>query len=458
MSVCCLDGSLFNEQLEAINHQRWMLQGDDTEDEEEAGVHLEEAGFDGRWTNRELNHVSELHPITESALEKSLMEDQLGAQWEAKKWKRIRTLAPAASGVGTVDLMFSLEHTDRKVVVVKTLPLKLLRSSPEEFNQRYPNKQERPWMDMAITKYLNSIRFPWACEFLGVFFGRDHGYIMSSFAQKGDLFSWCQNDASKAGAERETAMRPIVSQIFKGVCWLHDLGIAHNDLSCENVLLACNGNNGLAVKIVDFGMASLSPVASCRGGKPSYQAPEMHGKAQYSTYLADNFAVGVIICCMAVHNYPWLSTKPGKDRSCMYAQAYGMARFLQQKRMPGDVRTIAEVFSSDFLELICGLLAFSPETRYSLGELCFESLPYQKVTTSKIMFKQFSDSSKQWSDASTADSSGSSTPREHFDEGRHPNCMLNTCAWQHSQLRTSIWSCYWLYKHPAMVELPLMSP
>merc|ERR1719491_52809 len=120
-------------------------------------------------------------------------------------------------------------------------------------------------------------------------------------------------------------MRPIVSQVFKATRWLHNLGIAHRDLSLENVLLTENSSSELQVKIIDFGMASMSrhTVRNVRG-KPSYQAPEMHTYAQYDTFLADNFALGVVLYSMAVRNYPWEHTKPGKDRKFEFAKKSGV--------------------------------------------------------------------------------------------------------------------------------------
>ena len=46
-------------------------------------------------------------------------------------------------------------------------------------------------------------------------------------------------------------------------------------------------------------------------GKQSYQAPEMHGSDTYDAFLADDFALGVVVFAMAVQDYPWTATKKG---------------------------------------------------------------------------------------------------------------------------------------------------
>ena len=103
-------------------------------------------------------------------------------------------------------------------------------------------------------------------------------------------------------------MLPIVGQIFTAVCWLHDLGVAHRDLSLENILLTDNGGS-MQVKLIDFGMSTTQRVCKRElRGKQSYQAPEMHGP-EYDAFLADEFALGVVLFAMAVQDYPWTSTK-----------------------------------------------------------------------------------------------------------------------------------------------------
>mmetsp|Transcript_73160 Transcript_73160/g.129775 ORF Transcript_73160/g.129775 Transcript_73160/m.129775 type:complete len:383 (+) Transcript_73160:101-1249(+) len=325
-------------------------------------------------TRRSKAHIFHTVPpsIMQSDLEEVISEGSIMSMWEPSKWTCVKTLALAAAGKGIVELMTSQEQPAQSVAV-KRMPWNLLRSSPEEFNREFPDAKERPWMDIAIVNYLNMLKFPYTCKFLGVFADQEQVYIMQSFATRGDLFGWCQTDTTVAGVAREAAIRPVVSQLFWGVCWLHNMGVAHRDLSCENVLLTDNGENELQVKIIDFGMASLCRTAVQEArGKRSYQAPEMHELAEYDTYLADNFSIGVIVYCMAVHYYPWEYTKPGKDRGCEFARSHGLQTFLKKKRMPCNKRPIAEVFSAPFLDLLCGLLSFAPELRWSLGEVCFE--------------------------------------------------------------------------------------
>lgn len=141
--------------------------------------------------------------------------------------------------------------------------------------------------------------FPYSCEFLGVYQDIENTYFVASLATEGDLFTWSQSGVP-SGREREATMRPIVKQIFSAVRRLHDLGISHRDLSLENILLTDEGNGTLRVKLIDFGMATLS--RECRReprGKLVYQAPEMHKIDHYDAFLVDAFALGVTLFAMA---------------------------------------------------------------------------------------------------------------------------------------------------------------
>lgn len=386
-------------------------------------------------------HVSGvLHTVTQAHLSEALADEDPVASWEPTNWKHIKALAPAAGDEGVVELMRSQEHMGQHVAV-KRLPRELLRSSPQEFKEYYPDAVEHPWTDIAMVKHLNSLCFSYVCQFLGVFIGHNQVYVVTSFANQGDLLSWWREDKSEAGMAREAVMHPIVSQMFDGICWLHNLGIAHRDLSLENVLLHDTGN-GLQVKIVDFAMASLSRRATREvRGKRSYQAPEMHEPGEYDLFLADNFAAGVIIYCMAVHRYPWEHTKPGKDANFEFVRRRGLEIFLQRTLMPCTMRSVAEIFTHSFLEMLCGLLAFAPDMRYSLGEASLE----EDVFIASSHRPSFSSDVDAASDLSTTDS------LDNICRDAHMHCFkfdynVDNEASHCSLSRMSVWRCQWLSK------------
>jgi len=107
----------------------------------------------------------------------------------------------------------------------------------------------------------------------------------------------------------------IIVQIARGMCYLHDLGIAHRDLKPSNVVVnrldTPHLDDNFCVKLVDFGMSktkvevSKSNTISIPGvGTTRYRAPEVHpmahnltqgdkGHAKAFWFKADVYSFGV---------------------------------------------------------------------------------------------------------------------------------------------------------------------
>jgi len=150
--------------------------------------------------------------------------------------------------------------------------------------------------------------------------------------------------------------------------------VAHRDLSLEHVVLDRSAGGGPQVKLVNFAKASLS--RKCRDGsrgKAAYQAPEMHLSREYDAFLADAFALGVMLFAMVSGELPWLATRPGVCRTFSFVSAVGIMPLLERKvpRALGG-RSLAEAFSPSLLALLHGMLAVQPFLRLTLGERCWQ--------------------------------------------------------------------------------------
>jgi len=295
-------------------------------------------------------------------------------QWDQDgSYSFVKTLQECVRNHGVVTMME--DRRDMRKVAVKCMPNSWLRKSPAEFASRYGASNEQPWLDLAILTELNKRRYPYACELFGIFRDDEHTHVVTSLATQGDLFEWCSSLKLRPGPQREALLLPIASQMFSAVRWLHNLGLAHRDLSLENVLLTDSPFGAPQVRLVDFAQATAS--RACRlepRGKPVYQAPEMHGEAAYDAFLADAFALGAILFTMAVQGYPWESTS--KLRACphfQFAEKHGVWKLMRTKKVKlCGGRFIPEVLSPDLIELILGLLEFQPDVRFHLGENCMQ--------------------------------------------------------------------------------------
>lgn len=285
-----------------------------------------------------------------------------------EEYTPVRRVQDAVRNCGSVELMQHIKSGS--FVVVKRMPNNWVGDRPSDFTTMHAGSTEKPWMDIVVIRFLHQRQCPYICEPLGLFRDREFTYVMSAFADMGDLFSWCGDRARpQPGPDREAMIQPIAKQVVSGVQWLHQCGIAHRDISLENVVLTST-NEGLRAQLIDFGMASTDRLARCVCGKPSYQAPEMHTALSYDAFLADAFAVGATVICMATGDYPWLSTRPDTCSLFKYVSNHGLGLFIVRRKVRGTKERWADVLSTALIDMLLKLLHFDPEQRSGLLDNC----------------------------------------------------------------------------------------
>lgn len=306
--------------------------------------------------------MQEIQEIMVEDLEKTLAGIASDIKpWESGSFRQVKKIEDAARNHGRVDMMNGTKYSCP--VAVKKMPNSWVEKGPKEFAKKHPSECECPWRSLAILVELTKQGFNATCPLLDVFRDDHYTYVITELASGGDLFSWCLNHPVPT-PDRESEMLPLVAQTFCAVEWLHTLGIAHRDLSLENILLSGSSTTkSQRVKLIDFGMAHLGrmcpPATTLGPGKPSYQAPELHLKREYDGFLADAFSLGVVVYAMALGNYPWQSTKPGRSRVFDWVYCHGILPFLQRPEM-------AHCFSADLIELMAALLHTQPAQRLGL--------------------------------------------------------------------------------------------
>jgi len=269
-------------------------------------------------------------------------------------------------------------HVERMVkpgggfAAVKVMPNEWVTDSAADFDRAHPQSMERPWLDIGVSAYLHREDFPYVVQPLGIFRDDQHTLVVSELATEGDLFCWCER-LGAPGGRREAALKPVARQIVSAVSWLHDVGVAHRDLSLENVLLTRDSDGELRVKLIDFGMATLARF--CRNeprGKEVYSAPEMFADRDYDAFLTDSFAVGVLLYNLSLQTFPWKTSRPGVCKLFAFALRRGFGAYLQIRQVgEGDDRSQADVLSQDLVRLLGRLIVFKPEVRATLGEQCW---------------------------------------------------------------------------------------
>jgi len=286
-------------------------------------------------------------------------------KWEASRFRTIKKVSDAPRNKGTVQLME--EVRSKKQFAVKQMPNSWMRSCHEDFVRTYPKETELPWQDIGCTAFLNQARFAYAVPLEGVYRSDEHTFVVSGYATEGDLFTAAQ-EGHKPGVKREAEMAPLAIDTLTAVRHLHDLRIAHRDISLENVILTKSPDGKLTVKLIDFSMATTDrKFRNCPRGKASYQAPEMNGSEEVDAYLSDAFAAGVVLYGLFVKDYPWLSTKPGRCKCFGFVKERGFQAYCAERCVRGSDETVARCVSKDLMSLFDGMLTFNPKKRLPLG-------------------------------------------------------------------------------------------
>lgn len=99
-----------------------------------------------------------------------------------------------------------------------------------------------------------------------------HIWLVMEYARIGSLYRYLKRSTEPLKTELQLA---FLSDIARGMCFLHSQGILHCDLKSDNVLMFDNGR----LKLCDFGMAKMTresiSLLSRRAGTAEWQAPEI---------------------------------------------------------------------------------------------------------------------------------------------------------------------------------------
>jgi serine/threonine protein kinase len=113
----------------------------------------------------------------------------------------------------------------------------------------------------------------------------------------------------------------ILIQIASGMCYLHDMKVAHRDLKPDNVILTSMGGSTLEhvhVKILDFGISKIEvknfpqvPTNMGIFGTPRYMAPEAHTKrsSEVDAFKTDVFSFGTMCYEILSNKQPYSEEK-----------------------------------------------------------------------------------------------------------------------------------------------------
>ncbi|CAI5718498.1 unnamed protein product [Peronospora destructor] len=155
-------------------------------------------------------------------------------------------------------------HNSNELVAIKQVSLNLAAS----ILKAHPNV-DNPWHEKrAINKLLELPPHPNLVHFYEEFLHNESWFVVMEFCPEGDL--WDRMQCSPNGQVPEKEALRLFREVTRGLHYLHTNGVAHRDVSLENVLL----RNGVC-KIADLGLATDAE-RTCKNemvGKAYYMAP-----------------------------------------------------------------------------------------------------------------------------------------------------------------------------------------
>lgn len=196
--------------------------------------------------------------------------------------------------------------------------------------------KEDPVNELEISKILSN-RHPHLVGSIECCTDEDFVYHIMPYIHEPELFDFLVSHDRLD----ERLTRKIVQQAISSLIFLHDMGIAHRDLSLENMLFNPETEHmhlidfGLSV-MVDLGdnVSSQKQVPNIFTGKISYLAPEViNGNPMVDPFALDIWALG--ICTMyLLLGFPPLMKADASDLRYVYLERGQLRDLVSQWQVP----------------------------------------------------------------------------------------------------------------------------
>ena len=174
-------------------------------------------------------------------------------------------------------------------------------------------------------------------------------YTVMELCDRGDL----QHVVARAPQHRVPEAQALAwfGQIARGVKFFHALGIAHRDLSLENILL-----HGDVCKVADFGLSADATRWHCEVvGKPYYMAPEVVAGVPYDATCADVWSLGVLLFVLLTGS-PLVEVASAAERTFQVFCEYGVRNIITAWKMKS-------LICDATIDLLEGMLRVDPACR-----------------------------------------------------------------------------------------------
>jgi len=240
---------------------------------------------------------------------------------------------------------------DNALVAIKRVNLRDAKRSLE-INQNMDN----PWQERKISRLLTTMGgHPNVLAFSTDFLANGAWHIVMEYCNGGDLLTWLQSHPD--GRVPASVALGLCRQVAQGLRFLHQSGIAHRDVSLENVLL-----QNRTCKLSDFGLSTdADRICTESVGKAYYMAPEVVAGESYDPKAADMWSLGILLFILFTGS-PIVSLATPDDNAFVAFAKFGVRAVL-------DVWELTASATPDLIEVLEELLCLDPAKRLTVEEL-----------------------------------------------------------------------------------------
>ncbi|CAL1527308.1 unnamed protein product [Lymnaea stagnalis] len=285
-------------------------------------------------------------------------------------YKPLQVIAKGRSGTVILaqDLRAGIEMRE-----TECQPLAIKLQSGKKRKQSTPTpednqKKEVPSDEILIHKRLQHQNI---VSLINTIYYQGRTGIVMEFCESGNLETLLR--AHDARFVSESIARKYLRQLHSAIEYMHLSGVAHRDISLQNILIT----NDNQVKIADFSHAVLYTPGDnlCTDivGTVGYQAPEMLLKMPYDARQIDMWSLGSVLFTMVVGRLPYGRIKTEDE-----------ARSLKPLVFPPSS---VMVLTSQIKELLIGMLAYVPSSRYTLNRV--RNSEWFNMATEKVQIGSF---------------------------------------------------------------------
>ena len=197
-------------------------------------------------------------------------------------------------------------------------------------------------------------------------------YIIFDHCSKGDLYEYIK--CTESGLEEKNC-KILFHKIVKGIQTLHQMGISHNNIKAQNILL--DGEN-FEIKISDLGASSFTQnengkkiLQSKRVGSDAYMAPEIILGLNHDGEECDIFSLGVLLFFIMNYKAPFPIAKVIKNKNTTLR----LYSFIKEKKNINlywnyiEKYTITKKLSNEFKNLFIKMVSYNPKERPTIEQV-----------------------------------------------------------------------------------------